>query len=138
MMDRVSRWFTFVVGAVIGFVACRQPRAPANGDELEQLRQGLEVWRAAEPAARLGCTLLPLDPDGQDTRRRYCHGALDNGAEAAMLAEQLLAQVDDCKAGADAFCLETSLRTAAELLRRLQGRPTPAASSSPAPAGSAP
>lgn len=121
-----------LVGGVIGLEACRQPRAPANGDELEQLRHGLEVWRAAEPAARLGCGLLPLDPDGQDTRRRYCHGALDNGAEAAMLAEQLLAQVDDCKAGADATCLETSRRTAAELLRRLQGRP------SPAPSGSGP
>lgn len=130
MMERASRWMTFAVGAVIGFVACRHPRAPVAGDELEQLRQGLEVWRTAEPAARLGCTLLPLDPDGQDTRRRYCHGALDNGAEAALLAEQLLAQVDDCKAGADATCLETSRRTAAELLRRLQGRPSPAPASS--------
>lgn len=126
-------WTILAVGLVVAVEACRQPRAPASGDELEQLRQGLEVWRAAEPAARLGCTLLPLDPDGQDTRRRYCHGALDNGAEAAMLAEQLLAQVDDCKAGADAVCLETSRRTAAELLRRLQGRPTPAASTSGAP-----
>lgn len=129
-------WTILAVGLVVAVEACRQPRAPAAGDELEQLRQGLEVWRAAEPAARLGCTLLPLDPDGQDTRRRYCHGALDNGAEAALLGEQLLAQVDDCKAGADATCLETSKRTAAELLRRLQGRPAPAASSSPAPASS--
>lgn len=118
------------VGLVVAVEACRSPRPPVAGDELEQLRHGLEVWRAAEPAARLGCGLLPLDPDGQDTRRRYCHGALDNGAEAALLAEQLLAQVDDCKAGADATCLETSRRTAAELLRRLQGRPSPAPASS--------
>lgn len=132
-------WYKIaLVGLVVAVEACRHPRAPAAGDELEQLRQALDTAERAEPLARLGCAAVP-DPD----QRRYCDGGLDGVHEVVVVGRPLLEAADKCRARQDAECVASSIETARGLLRKLrslQGDSTaePAASSAPAPSGSAP
>lgn len=123
-------WTILAVGLVVAVEACRQPRAPAAGDELEQLREALDLAERAEPLARLGCAAMP-EPE----QRRYCDGALDGVHEVALVGRPLLEAAEACRAQADAECVAASLETARGLLRKLrslQGQPVPA------PSGSAP
>lgn len=124
-------WYKIaLVGLVVAVEACRSPRAPAAGDELEQLRQALDLAERAEPLARLGCAAVP-DPD----QRRYCDGGLDGVHEVVVVGRPLLEAVEACRARQDAECVASSLETARGLLRKLrslQGAPAPA------PSGSAP
>lgn len=111
-------------------VACPSPRTPAAGDELDELRQALDLAERAEPLARLGCAAVP-DPD----QRRYCDGGLDGVHEVVVVGRPLLEAAEACRARADAECVASSIETARGLLRKLrslQGAP------SPAPSGSAP
>lgn len=118
------------VGLVVAVEACRSPRAPVASDELEQLRQALDLAERGEPLARLGCAALP-DPD----QRRYCEGTLDGVHEVALVGRPLLEAAEACRAQQDAECVASSLETARGLLRKLrslQGQP------GSAPSGSAP
>lgn len=132
-------WYKIaLVGLVVAVEACRHPRAPAAGDELEQLRQAIDTAERAVPLARLGCAAVP-DPD----QRRYCDGGLDGVHEVVVVGRPLLEAADKCRARQDAECVASSIETARGLLRKLrslQGDSTaePAASSAPAPSGSAP
>ena len=138
-------WYKIaLVGLVVAVEACRSPRAPAAGDELEQLRQALDLAEHSEPLARLGCAALP-DPD----QRRYCDGALDGVHDVVVVGRPLLEAAAACRARQDAECVASSLETARGLLcklRSLQGGAAPdagsaappSASSSTAPAGSTP
>lgn len=119
----------FAVGLVVAVEACRQPRAPAAGDELEQLREALDIAERAEPLARVGCAAIP-DPD----QRRYCDGALDGVHEVALVGRPLLEAAEACRAQQDAECVAASLETARDLLRKLRSlQGAPAASASGAP-----
>lgn len=116
--------------------ACLGPRAPAAaGDELDELRQALDLAERAEPLARVGCAAIP-DPD----QRRYCDGALDGVHEVTLVGRPLLEAAEACRAKADAECVASSLETARGLLRKLrslQGGPSASSSSaSAAPAAS--
>lgn len=115
--------------------ACLGPRAPTSGDELDELRQALDLAERAEPLASLGCAAIP-DPD----QRRYCDGALDGVHEVVLAGRPLLATADQCRAKKDVECMASSLETARDLLRKLrslQGAPSSSSSSaSVAPAAS--
>lgn len=128
-------WYKIaLVGLVVAVEACRSPRAPAAGVELEQLRQALDLAERAEPLARLGCAAVP-DPD----QRRYCDGALDGVREVGLVGRPLLEAAEVCRAKADAACVASSLETARGLLRKLrslQGGAEPDAGSAAPPKAS--
>lgn len=129
-------WYKIaLVGLVVAVEACRGPRAPvAAGDELDELRQALDLAERAEPLARVGCAAIP-DPD----QRRYCDGALDGVHEVVLVGRPLLEAAAQCRAQADAACVASSLETARGLLRKLrslQGSPSSSSSASAAPAAS--
>ena len=123
-------WYKIaLVGLVVAVEACRSPRAPAAGDELEQLRQALDLAERAEPLARLGCAALP------EPERERCLEGLAAVGEVALVGRPLLDAAEACRAKADAECVASSIETARGLLRKLrslQGQP------SPAPSGSGP
>lgn len=60
MREHFSRWATFLVGAVIGFAACRSPRSPEAPD-LADARALVLAAQLALPAARQACPATP-DP----------------------------------------------------------------------------
>lgn len=121
-------WTILAVGLVVAVEACRQPRAPAAGDELEQLREALDLAEQGEPLARLGCAALP------EPRRGYCLERLDGASEVVRVGRPLLDAAAQCRAQADAECVASSIETARGLLRKLRSlQGAPAASASGAP-----
>lgn len=118
-----------LVGGVIGLEACLGPRAPVPaGDELEQLREALDLAEQGEPLARLGCAALP------EPRRGYCLERLDGASEVVRVGRPLLDAAAQCRAQADAECVASSIETARGLLRKLRSlQGAPAASASGAP-----
>lgn len=121
-------WTILAVGLVVAIEACRQPRAPAAGDELEQLREALDLAEQGEPLARLGCAALP------EPRRGYCLERLDGASEVVRVGRPLLDAAAQCRAQADAECVASSIETARGLLRKLRSlQGAPAASASGAP-----
>ena len=120
MVKQLWDWTCAAVSALALVVVmaggCRQPAAPAGGDELQELAALVEEGQQLAPVAHGVCDAFGLE------EAQRCHGVVDAVDDLLAVGAPLVEGARVCREQGDQECLAASLETARRVgpeLRRL-------------------